>query len=159
MRMYPENNHMCWGVFIELLTTLSQSRADIDQNIDVNNAGKYTDAITKILWDIHSNPAARSQVKDYADQLHLSPSRFAHIFKSLTGTSPIEYKNNLRIENAKNMLINTNASVEEIGFEVGYDNLANFSKAFKNKTGVSPMQYRNRPYLPSKSKITKKTGL
>lgn len=150
MRMHPEDNHMCWSVFFDLLTSLSKNRIDDKQNIEIDNAGKYTDAITKVLWGMHSNPASKSQVKDYAEQLHLSPSRFAHIFKSLTGVSPIEYKNNLRIENAKNMLINTNANIEEIGFEVGYDNLANFSKAFKNKTGLSPMQYRNRPNKNSK---------
>ena len=146
MLTYPEDNHMYWSVFLELLTALTKNRLDREQNIEVHNAGKYTDAITQIMRDMQSNVSAKCQVKDYAEQLHLSPSRFAHIFKSLTGVSPIEYKNNLRIENAKTMLIGTQQSIEEIGFANGYDTLANFSKAFKNKTGVSPTQYRNRPY-------------
>lgn len=143
LRLHPNDNHLCWGVFLELLALMCNSRVDNERTLDLENVGKYTDEIAEILREIHNNPAARCQVKDYADRLHLSASRFAHIFKSLTGSAPIEYRNNLRIDNAKNILLNSTASIEEIAFSLGYDNLANFSKAFKNKTGCSPTQYRS----------------
>jgi transcriptional regulator GlxA family with amidase domain len=63
-------------------------------------------------------------------------------FKAATGTTPINYVQNLRIEEAKRLLETGGASFEDIAGEVGYDNLAFFRRVFRSRTGLTPGQYR-----------------
>lgn len=142
LRLYPNHNNMCWSVFMEILTLASGSLIEEDFKIDIDLNNKYSGQINDILRDMQNNLDNHQQVKDYAERMHLSPSRFAHVFKSLTGYSPIEYKNNLRIESAKHLLIKSTETIERISIELGYDSLSTFSKMFKRKTGHSPNMYR-----------------
>ena len=48
-----------------------------------------------------------------------------------------------KLTEAKNLLINTNKTIAEIGFELGYNEKAYFSKVFKRKTGQTPTAFRN----------------
>ena len=52
------------------------------------------------------------------------------------------YVNHIRIEKAKDMLMNTNRKASEISASVGYDNTNYFYRIFKKITGVSPTMYR-----------------
>ncbi len=63
-------------------------------------------------------------------------------FKSATGKSLIEQIQNLRVEEAKRMLESTSDPVDEICFEVGYEETAFFRRLFKRLTGLTPSQYR-----------------
>ena len=66
----------------------------------------------------------------------------AHIFKEVTGFSPIQYQNNLKIQEAKSLLLKTDVSVEYIADILGYSSIAHFSKQFKAHTNLSPLNYR-----------------
>ncbi len=63
-------------------------------------------------------------------------------FKAATGSSLIEYLQNLRIEEAKRLLESGSLAVEEISAEVGYSDASFFRRLFKRLTGLSPSQYR-----------------
>jgi transcriptional regulator GlxA family with amidase domain len=63
-------------------------------------------------------------------------------FKNATGTTPIDYLQNLRIEEAKRILEATRTPVEEIGIMVGYDDASFFRRLFKRKTGLTAGAYR-----------------
>ena len=63
-------------------------------------------------------------------------------FKAATGSSLIEYLQNLRIEEAKRLLEAGSLAVEEISAEVGYSDASFFRRLFKRLTGLSPSQYR-----------------
>ena len=63
-------------------------------------------------------------------------------FKAATGTTLIGYAQNLRIEEAKRLLENADASFDDIASGVGYDNIAFFRQLFKRSTGLTPGQYR-----------------
>lgn len=143
LRLYPNHNSMCWSVFIEILTLAASTMIHDDFKIDIDLNNKYSGQINMILRDMQNNLHLHRQVEYYAERLHLSPSRFAHVFKSLTGYSPIEYKNQLRIESAKHLLVNSNETIDRIGLELGYDSVSTFSKMFKRKTGYSPNMFRN----------------
>ena len=69
-------------------------------------------------------------------------------FKMATGTTLIDYTQNLRVEEAKRLLEAEQMSVEDISGEVGYENLAFFRRLFKRCTGLTPGQYRRmfRPF-------------
>lgn len=63
-------------------------------------------------------------------------------FKSATGTSLIEYTQNLRIEEAKRLLETGDMPVDDISIEAGYEDASFFRRLFKRQTGLTPSQYR-----------------
>lgn len=80
--------------------------------------------------------------KDLAQRAYLSESRFSHLFKESTGMPPIEYRNAVRIERAKELLLNTEQSAEQIGAEVGFNSTSSFYAKFSQITGMSPGAWR-----------------
>jgi transcriptional regulator GlxA family with amidase domain len=63
-------------------------------------------------------------------------------FKAATGTTLIEHVQNLRVEEAKQLLETQQISVDEISAEVGYEDPAFFRRLFKRLTGLTPSEYR-----------------
>ena len=54
----------------------------------------------------------------------------------------VEFKNRLRVENAKLQLLNSNLSITKISAKLGFENAFYFSKVFKKYTGVSPTEFK-----------------
>ena len=63
-------------------------------------------------------------------------------FKAATGTTLIDYLQNLRVEEAKRLLESGSLPVEEISAEVSYEDPSFFRRLFKRRTGLTPSQYR-----------------
>ncbi|WP_428672396.1 GlxA family transcriptional regulator [Roseibium sp.] len=63
-------------------------------------------------------------------------------FRAATGTTLINYAQNLRIEAAKRLLEESRLAIDEIAVDVGYENVAFFRRLFKRSTGLSPGEYR-----------------
>lgn len=63
-------------------------------------------------------------------------------FKNATGTTLIDYVQNVRVEEAKRQLETSNAVIDEISESVGYEDPSFFRQVFKRRTGLSPSQYR-----------------
>ena len=78
----------------------------------------------------------------------LSERTFKRRFTQGTGLSPIAYVQRLRIEDAKRRLERTEAPVDEISWQVGYEEPAFFRRLFKRVTGLSPGVYRRRFKIP-----------
>ncbi len=74
--------------------------------------------------------------------LRVSPYHAAHVFKEITGSSPIQYVIRRRIGEAQSLLISTDFSAAQIAAMVGYDSASHFSSIFKRVVGLSPIQYR-----------------
>jgi len=81
-------------------------------------------------------------VKYLADQVHLSASYLSDLLKKETGMHAQDLIHYYLIEEAKNILLNTNLSVGEIAFSLGFEYPQYFSKLFKRKTGQTPIEYR-----------------
>ena len=78
----------------------------------------------------------------------LAARTFKRRFTGATGLSPIAYVQRLRIEDAKRRLERTEASVDEISWQVGYEEPAFFRRLFKRVTGLPPGAYRRRFRIP-----------
>lgn len=78
----------------------------------------------------------------------LSERTFKRRFTTATGLSPIAYVQRLRIEDAKRRLERTEAAVDEISWQVGYEDPAFFRRLFKRLTGLPPGIYRRRFRIP-----------
>ena len=79
---------------------------------------------------------------EYAAQLNMSVSHFLSLFKKITGTTPQQYKLQLRIAAAKNMLLNTQYRISDIAQSVGFNDSLYFCRYFRNSTGMSPKEFR-----------------
>lgn len=77
-----------------------------------------------------------------ADSLAVSAPYLSKIFHEQTGTSPSRYLTNLRMGQAKKLLMDTTLTVREIALRVGYPDPFHFSRIFRNVAGISPAQYR-----------------
>jgi AraC-like DNA-binding protein len=67
---------------------------------------------------------------------------FCKMFKKATGLKFTDYVSRIRVEKAKNLLLNRNLRVSEIAYEVGFQSLTHFNRVFKKILGLSPTEYR-----------------
>jgi AraC-like DNA-binding protein len=81
-------------------------------------------------------------VKYCADRLHLSANYFGDLIKKETGKSAQEHIHLKLINVAKERIFDTNKSVSEIAYELGFKFPQHFSRLFKNETGYTPNQFR-----------------
>ncbi|WP_105439821.1 GlxA family transcriptional regulator [Neorhizobium sp. T25_13] len=87
----------------------------------------------------------------------LTERTFKRRFTAAAGVSPIAYVQRLRIEEAKRRLEGTEASVDEISWQVGYEEPAFFRRLFKRVTGLAPGAYRRRFQIPDFARSDKNT--
>jgi transcriptional regulator GlxA family with amidase domain len=78
----------------------------------------------------------------------LAERTFKRRFTNATGLTLIAYVQRLRIEDAKRRLERTDAPIEEISWQVGYEDPAFFRRLFKRMTGLAPGAYRKRFRIP-----------
>lgn len=79
---------------------------------------------------------------DIASFMGSNRSKLAATFKRVLGVGVFEWLRKHRMLKAKSLLIYSDLSIQEIGFEVGYENSANFSSAYKKQFQMSPRQQR-----------------
>lgn len=77
-----------------------------------------------------------------AEQFHLNAQYISQLFKSEVGVNFLTYLTNIRMEQAKKLLISTSLSIAEISEKTGYADYRVFTKVFKKSEGVTPSQYR-----------------
>lgn len=87
-------------------------------------------------------------VEEMIKRSRLAERTFKRRFTSATGLTPIAYVQRLRIEDAKRRLERTEASIDEISWQVGYEDPAFFRRLFKRTTGLAPGAYRKRFRIP-----------
>ena len=98
--------------------------------------------IEKVARYIQSHVGENITLEKMAGLANLSPYYFAHLFKEQTGFSPVEYVISTRLDHAKILLTNTNESIEEIAYKVGYASSASLIKVFTKREGIPPSSYR-----------------
>jgi transcriptional regulator GlxA family with amidase domain len=94
------------------------------------------------------NFSIANPVEEMIKRSRLAERTFKRRFVSATGLTPITYIQRLRIEDAKRRLERTDASVDQISWQVGYEDPAFFRRLFKRTTGLAPGAYRKRFRIP-----------
>lgn len=105
----------------------------------------FAEVIDKAITFMDCNFNKVLTVDDVASYVGMSTSYFSRQFRLRTGYPPYEYLTRQRINRAKELLVSTNLTVLQIGYETGYNSEDNFIKSFKKKVGVSPNTYRRFP--------------
>lgn len=80
-------------------------------------------------------------LEEVANYLHLNSSYFSRLYKKETGLTFIEYVIRTKMNKARELLDNTDKTVEEISYLLGYDNKRYFVQLFKKEIGLSPLEY------------------
>jgi hypothetical protein len=73
---------------------------------------------------------------------YLSAFHFNRVFHQITGLPPAKFIAALRMDEAKRLLLNTNRSITDICFEVGYNSLSTFTRRFTERVGLGPREFR-----------------
>lgn len=119
----------------------------LSRNRDFNRSN-ISDQINSAKILVQENISTITPEK-LAEATYMSYSKFRKIFKEYTGFAPAQYIQEVRINIAKEILTNTNRSIKEIAFELGYENKDYFFTVFKKHTGLTPISYRK--YTQGKS--------
>ena len=82
-------------------------------------------------------------VEKLATELNVSSSYLSDMLRNLTGQNTQQHIHNKLIEKAKEILTNTNLTVSEIAYQLGFEYSQSFSKLFKSKTNLTPIEYRH----------------
>ncbi len=98
--------------------------------------------IRQSQYFIMTNYHLKFTADDIASRIGLSASRFLHLFKEKTGKPFSAYVYQIRMENAKRMLLETDYKIIHIANEVSFDKESYFCSQFKKYTGLTPGKYR-----------------
>lgn len=77
-----------------------------------------------------------------AHRFQLSLRSLNRRFRAATNTTPLAYLQEIRVENARALLKNSNFSIAEVAFRVGYQDVSHFTALFRRQHGVTPQEYR-----------------
>ena len=110
---------------------------------DSKITGKYGSVILKAKQFIEENYADQNTtLTSVAEAVCLSPNHFSTIFSQECKTTFIEYLTNVRLENAKRLMRETDMKGYDIAYECGFSDPHYFSYIFKKNTGLSPREYK-----------------
>lgn len=99
---------------------------------------KHLEQIRNVIGVMEAELSYPWTLKELADRIHLSPSRFSALFSRIVGTSPMNYLVQLRLEYAVELLTQGEQSILNIAESSGFRNLSNFNRLFLQHVGVSP---------------------
>jgi len=108
----------------------------------VSGFNKDLKQVNKVYEYVFKNIQEDIKLKDASKLLNMAPGSFCRFFKKKTEMSFMEYVINIRIGFASKLLAETNKQISEIGYECGYNNLANFNHYFKKVMEKTPSDYR-----------------
>ncbi|MFB5676072.1 helix-turn-helix domain-containing protein [Paenibacillus terreus] len=128
----------------EVISELMRICIAISEAIRVNSKGRQAEIIEEIKAYIDQNYSRPDLSLDFiADQVQLTPGHLGKMFKAHSRLSFSDYLKNIRLEKAKELLLETDDSVNTISERIGIFNTTYFYTIFKKKYGVSPAQYRS----------------
>ncbi|KUF37376.1 MULTISPECIES: AraC family transcriptional regulator [unclassified Lysinibacillus] len=96
----------------------------------------------QVVRYIARNYRGMISMEQLAYQMNYTPQYVSRKFKEQMGCSPLDYTIRLRIDLARNLLCDTEATLQEIAAYVGYPDTVYFNRMFKKQTGITPGEYR-----------------
>lgn len=121
---------------------------DLNQfyNTVISNIGfEYTNnyLINNLLLYINEHYSENITLQQCSQNLYITSQYLSRIFKNTTGMNFNKYLNKLRIEKSKELLTDSDMSIQEIALKTGYNNVNNFYAQFKALTGITPSRFQS----------------
>ncbi|KXB32508.1 AraC family transcriptional regulator [Dechloromonas denitrificans] len=102
--------------------------------------GSPSQQISKAVTWLKQNFAQPLQVDELAARVHMSPSTFRQHFRAITSTSPLQYQKQLRLQAARQLMLNQNLDAANASGQVGYESASQFSREYGRLFGAPPLQ-------------------
>jgi AraC-like DNA-binding protein len=100
--------------------------------------------VARCLNYIHENYAHDFPAEVLAKKVFVSPSYLFRIFRKKKGVTPMHYRNLVRVDKAKLLLLDPKFKMEEVAERVGFKDVKYFARVFKKETGSAPSEFRKR---------------
>lgn len=134
--------------FLDMLKILHELSLDADARALASNsfakAGhlQQNQRVDRVMDYISRHYTEEIKLEDLAARTAMAPGAFSRFFKQNTGRTPVDYIIDVRLGAAARMLVDTNASVSDICYACGFNNLSNFNRTFKARRGYTPREFR-----------------
>ncbi len=129
---------------LKMLEIFAKHISELAARISVIPEMSEPDAIRRSREYIRENSGDRISLDQVASVANMSASHFCRVFKKATDMNFSEYVSRVRIEKAKNMLLESNYTMTHIAFDTGFNSVTDFNRTFKKITGVTPTGFRKR---------------
>jgi AraC-like DNA-binding protein len=103
-------------------------------------SGGDTRRISKAVKQLRERIDEPLRIENIARELGMSVSGFHHHFKSVTAMSPVQYQKQLRLQEARRLMLGEDMDVASAGFRVGYEDPSYFSREYKKLFGAPPQR-------------------
>jgi AraC-like DNA-binding protein len=131
---------------VRLLSIFAEHLSMVSNQVVVQQQTAEPPVITRAKVFIVEHQGEDLSLGQVAKAVNTSTFYFCKMFKKATGVNFTDYLSRVRIEKAKNLLLNPNLRISEIAYEVGFQSLTHFNRVFKKIVGQSPTEYRG--HLP-----------
>ena len=99
-------------------------------------------AVVRVITDARERLCEPISLRDMSRVAYISPFHFNRVFHEITGLPPAKFISALRLDRAKRLLLNTQLSITDICYEVGYNSLGTFTRRFTELVGLGPREFR-----------------
>ncbi len=127
---------------IRLLQFFADQLGALANQIQLQQKESEPEQITRARQYIAANSHEELSLADVAKHARMSAFYFCKMFKKVTGVNFAHYVSGVRVEKAKNLLLNPNYRISEVAYEVGFQSLTHFNRVFRSIAGQSPTEYR-----------------
>jgi len=110
-----------------------------------------TKSINQAIKYLKENYRSEYCLEDVAKSANLSPYHFSRVFKSQTGKTPYEFLMDLKLQKAKEMLLDSTKTITEICTELGFSSPSHFAAVFNKNVGETPKAYRKKHFVENDS--------
>lgn len=122
-------------ILYRLLTGPSAERL-----INIATVDSQSNRITRAVAWLRQNFALPLRIEQLAEQAHMSPSSFHHHFKAITAMTPIQYQKQLRLNEARRLMLVERLDAGTAGHRVGYQSPSQFSREYSRLYGNPPLR-------------------
>ena len=102
--------------------------------------GGYTHHIARAVDRLRKDFDQPLRIESIAQELGMSVSGFHHHFKSVTAMSPLQFQKQLRLQEARRLMLGQNLDATSAAYRVGYDDASHFNREYKRLFGAPPMR-------------------
>jgi AraC-like DNA-binding protein len=102
--------------------------------------GGYTHHIARAVARLRKDFNQPLRIESIARKLSMSVSGFHHHFKSVTAMSPLQFQKQLRLQEARRLMLGENLDATSAAYHVGYDDASHFNREYKRLFGAPPMR-------------------
>jgi AraC-like DNA-binding protein len=170
LHLSPKEEEIIWDLFYKIRTEYHNNQDEFSKNIMISHidsilrysqrfykrqfldrtiySGTIISRFNEILKRYFENGGLQKNglpsVKYMAAQLTISPRYLTDLLKQETGKPALEHIHIFLIGEAKNLLLSSNNTIAETGYQLGFENPPYFSRLFKKEVGLTPVEYREK---------------